>query len=163
MDINPDFSDLLKSLNRANARYIIVGAQAVIYHADPRYTKDMDVWVEATPENAERVYSALKAFGAPLAGLTTADLSNPNMVYRMGIEPNCIDIMMGIDGATFASAWRNRVRGAYGQVPASILGINDLIRAKRAAGRPQDLLDVTRLLKAKRLRGRRRRPKRGES
>lgn len=156
MAINRDFSDLLRSLCDAGVRFLVVGAHAVAYYTEPRYTKDLDIWVEATPSNAERVWTALRRFGAPLAGVTPADFTNSSLVYQMGIEPNRIDIIMGIDGIGFGAAWRRRVRTTYGGVSISLLGRTDLIRNKRAAGRPQDLLDIARL-KASTSRGSRRR------
>jgi hypothetical protein len=79
MAVNPDFRDLFSALNTAEARYLVVGAYAVIHYADPRYTKDLDIWVEPLPENAARVLRALEAFGAPVAGLTVANLCDPEM------------------------------------------------------------------------------------
>lgn len=148
MDVNRDFCDLLRALNDARARYLVVGAHAVAFHAEPRYTKDLDVWVEATRANAARVWEALISFGAPLKGRSPADFADPRAVYQMGIEPNRVDIVMGIDGVTFRTAWRNRVTSSYGGVPFSVLGFRDLVRAKRAANRPQDRLDLAHLLAA---------------
>jgi predicted nucleotidyltransferase len=145
MELSPDLTDLLRSLCDAGARFLIVGAHAIAFHAEPRYTKDLDLWVEPSPANAARVWAALLNFGAPLKGVQLADFANPALVYQMGIEPNRVDIMMGIDGVTFPVAWRNRVRTQYAGIPVYVLGRNDLIRAKRAAGRPRDLEDVARL------------------
>jgi hypothetical protein len=145
MAVNPDFRDLFSALNAAEARFLVVGAYAVIHHTDPRYTKDLDVWVEPEPGNAARVFEALATFGAPLAELTLADLCNPEMVFQIGIEPNRIDILMGLEGVSFFAAWEGSASSTYGGEPIRILGIQDLLVAKRAAGRPQDLLDVERL------------------
>ncbi len=142
MENNPDYRDLLRCLNAATARYLIVGAYAVTFHTEPRYTRDIDVWVEPTVENAARVWKALADFGAPLDGLTQADFTKPDLVYQIGIEPNRIDILMGISGVAFASAWERRVESEYGGERITYLGLNDLIRAKEAAGRPQDLIDL---------------------
>jgi hypothetical protein len=150
MNLNSDFSELLKGFNAAGVRYLIVGAHAVAYHADPRFTADFDLWVEPSPENASRVWKALTRYGAPLGTITPADFGNAEAVYQMGVEPNRIDIVMGIDGVSFPTAWRNRIRALYGNVPVHVLGKSDLIRNKRASGRPQDLLDVQRLLRRKR-------------
>jgi hypothetical protein len=106
------------------------------------------VWVEATPDNANRVWDALRKFGAPLKGVVPDDLANPDLVYTMGVEPNRVDIMMGIDGVTFATAWRRRVRVTYGGVPTFVMGSSDFIRAKRSARRPLDLADVRSMLRA---------------
>ena len=145
MSENPDFRDLFSTLNTCRVKYLVVGAHAVMHYAEPRYTKDLDIWIEPSPSNAARAWRALAEFGAPLDGLVIADLSNPTMVYQMGIAPNRIDVMMGLPGAGFSTAWKRRVRSSYGGVPIGILHRADLIRAKKAAGRPQDLLDIAAL------------------
>jgi hypothetical protein len=145
MDTNRDFSELLSALNSAKVRYLLVGAHAVAYYAEPRYTKDLDVWVEATPENAARVWEALLKFGAPLKGSTPADFADERKVFQMGVEPQRVDILMGIDGVTFATAWENRRPTTYGGVSTFVLGLKDLVRNKQTSGRPQDLLDLKRL------------------
>jgi hypothetical protein len=149
MDGNRDFRDLLQCLNDAGAKYLIVGAYAVIYHTEPRYTKDMDIWVEPTPENAQKVWNALVKFGAPLADLTLDDLSNPDIVFQMGVEPNRIDIIMDVEGLRFAEAWENRIISKYEDQTTCILSHDDITRAKKTASRDQDLLDVKSLERAK--------------
>lgn len=111
MAINPDFSDLFASLNAAGARYLLVGSYALAIHAQPRFTKDLDVWVSPDPENAHRVISALTEFGAPMASLTVADLAAPGLVFQIGIPPNRIDILTAIDGMSFDEAWSPPRRG----------------------------------------------------
>jgi hypothetical protein len=145
MAVNPDFRELFSALNAAEARYLVVGAYAVIHYTDPRYTKDLDIWVEPCAENAARVLRALRAFGAPVADLTTANLCDPDMVFQIGIEPNRVDILMGLEGLEFSSAWPRAENVTYGGEPIRVLGLDDLLLAKRAAGRPQDRLDVERL------------------
>lgn len=142
MGINPDFRDLLSEFNALEVRYLVVGAHAVIFYATPRYTKDLDVWVEPTPENAARAYAALARFGVPLGDLTIDDLSSPGTIFQIGVEPNRVDVLTLIEGVDFAEAWQRRTSSTYGDVPVGILGLNDLIVAKRTAGRPQDLLDL---------------------
>jgi predicted nucleotidyltransferase len=154
---NPDFRDLLQGLSDAGVRYLVVGAHAVAFYTEPRYTKDLDVWVAPTPENAEKVWKALAAYGAPMTDLTIADLCNPEMIYQMGVPPNRIDVMMGIEGLTFAAAWKRRKRSSFLGVPVSYIGLDDLIRVKRAAGRPQDRLDAVRLAEGRRRRTKKRR------
>lgn len=142
MATNPDFTDLLLAFNAAEVRYLVVGGYAVAFHARPRFTKDLDVWVDPSPENARRTWEALRRFGAPLSGVTVQDLANPEMVYQIGIPPNRVDILMGVTGLAFPDAWEHRVAGTYGDCPLHVLGRHDLIRNKRATGRPQDLLDL---------------------
>ena len=145
MPVNPDFRDLFAALNAAEARYLLVGGYAVAFHAQPRFTKDLDVWTEPTPENATRVLAALRAFGAPVGDLTAEDLARPGIVFQMGVPPNRIDIVTAIDGVSFAEAWPGRSATTYGDQPVPVIGKADLIRNKRASGRPQDLLDVASL------------------
>jgi hypothetical protein len=147
MPVNPDFRDLFKAFNGEGVEYLLVGAQAVIIHAQPRYTKDMDVWVRASGENAERVFRALATFGAPLEGVTPRDFTDPNLIYQIGVAPNRVDIVMSIAGVDFEAGWANRVESTYGGTPIHVIGKDDLIRAKKASGRPQDLLDVDALEK----------------
>lgn len=145
MDANRDFKDLLVALNNERARFLVVGAYAVIYHTEPRYTKDLDLWVEATPANAERVWRALTAFGAPLACTRQSDFADERLIYSMGLEPSRVDILMGLPSLKFDVAWKRCIRTTYADIPIYVLSRNDLIRVKTAAGRPQDLLDVRRL------------------
>jgi len=149
MQSNRDFRDLFQCLNETGAKYLVVGAYAVIYHSEPRYTKDLDIWIEATPENAQKVWDALVKFGAPLGDLTVNDLSDSDIIYQMGVIPNRIDIMMDIEGVRFSEAWENRFASTYEDQPIYVLGRDDTIRAKRTSAREQDLLDVKRLENAK--------------
>lgn len=145
MGVNKDFEDLLRCLNQEKTEFIIVGAYAVIFYTEPRYTKDIDFWINPTTENAQKVLSALKKFGAPTKNLTVEDLTNNNMVYQIGIEPNRIDIIMNIAGVNFSDAWKKKNPTSYGNEKAYILDLNDLIKAKKKAGRPRDLLDLEKL------------------
>ncbi|MGH7597266.1 MAG: hypothetical protein ACREOI_13005 [bacterium] len=128
---------------------MIVGAYAVIYHSEPRFTRDLDIWVEPTAENAQKVWNALVKFGVPLVDLTLDDLSNPDVVFQMGVEPNRIDIIMDVDDLRFTEAWEHRVASTYEDQPISVLSRDDTIRSKKSAGREQDLLDVKNLERAK--------------
>jgi len=121
---------------------LVVGAYAVIFHTEPRYTKDLDIWIEPTEENAEKVWKALSDFGAPMHDLRIEDLTNPDMIFQVGIEPNRFDILMGVSGLQFSEAWKRCVSGTYEDQPIYLLSIEDLIKSKKAAGRPQDLLDA---------------------
>ena len=139
--MNPDFKEILSIFNENEVKYLVVGAHAVMKYSEPRYTKDLDVWVEASEENAKRVYSALGAFGAPLGGLTEADFMSEGF-FQMGRPPIRIDIMMSIEGVVFSEAWPNRQEGDFDGVPALFIGRDDLIKAKGASARPQDLIDI---------------------
>jgi hypothetical protein len=142
MQPNPDLTDLLAALNGEGAEYLIVGAYAFAFHGRPRATIDVDVFVGFAPQNVEKVWRALVAFGAPLSDLRIEDLSSPGTVFVMGRPPNQIYIITSIDGVTFEQAWKARVASTYGDVPVNYLGKAELIANKKAAGRPQDLADV---------------------
>lgn len=148
MEISSDYVDLLRALNDAGADYLIVGAYAVVHYTEPRYTKDLDLWVRAEPDNAERVYRALAEFGAPLHELSIDDLCTPGMVFQVGVEPVRVDILMGLPGLVFAEAWRGASEATFGGIPVRVLGIGHLLESKRRAGRPQDQLDVQSLERA---------------
>jgi hypothetical protein len=120
----------------------VVGGYAVAFHGQPRFTKDIDVFVEPTHDNAERLLAALDDFGFGGLGLTAADFSPPGHIVQLGVAPNRIDLLTTIDGVTFEDAWRHRKPGPFGGETVDYIGLADLIRNKRASGRPQDLLDV---------------------
>lgn len=143
--MNSDFEELLKLLERYDVRYLIVGGHAVMLYTEPRYTKDLDIWVEASPENATRVYQALASFGAPLAGITAADFEREGYFYQLGRPPVRVDILMSVDGVRFEEAWSKRRLAPLGSVPATYIGREDLIRNKRATGRLIDLHDAEQL------------------
>ena len=139
---NKDFEELFASLNSRNVRAIIVGAYAVAFHAKPRYTKDVDVFIEPTVENVERLLAALSDFGFGGLGLHVSDFVPARGGVQLGVEPNRVDLITVIDGVTFAEAWSGRAAGKYGSQTVYYLGRAELIRNKRASGRPQDLADI---------------------
>lgn len=142
MATNPDFSDMLAALSGEGVSFLLVGGHAVMHYTEPRYTKDLDLWVKPDPENAERVFRALSAFGAPMTGVRPSDFGRPWTIFQIGVPPNRIDIITGVDGVTFDEAWGSRVATSYGDHSAWIPSPEILVRNKRASGRPQDLLDV---------------------
>lgn len=145
--MNPDFLDMLSALSDAGADFLVVGAHAVAVHARPRATGDLDLWVRPTPENAERVWRALEAFGAPLVDLTQADLTSDDLVFQIGLPPRRIDILTNIGSVDFEKAWTRRVTLSLEGRAVPVIGREDLIRAKRDAGRPRDLADLADLEK----------------
>jgi hypothetical protein len=146
--LNPDFLDLLRSLLAADVRFMVVGAYAVGVHGRPRATKHLDVWVEASADNAPKVIAALVAFGAPLMGLTAVDLESPGVGLQIGREPLRVDVLTRISGPTFAEAWPTRIEAQFAEdVRCPVIGLESLLANKRAAGRPQDLADVAALEK----------------
>jgi hypothetical protein len=155
MQLNQHFSDLLSEFNAARVRYLVVGAYVLSYYGRPRTTGDLDLWVDSTGANAQRVFRALRDFGAPLKGISPADFSTPGTVFQIGVAPSRIDVLTSLTGLTFRTAWKNRLHARYGRIPICFLSERDFIRNKRAVGRTRDLADaeeVERLLERKRAR-----------
>jgi len=111
-------------------------------YTEPRYTKDLDIWVDATAANAENVFRALAQFGAPLSGLSARDFASEGFFYQIGQPPVRVDVLMSIDGVRFPEAWPNRTQSKLGQQAAWFIGRQDLIKNKRASGRHIDLHDA---------------------
>ncbi|MBI4411896.1 MAG: nucleotidyltransferase [Deltaproteobacteria bacterium] len=149
MEVCQDYEDLFRILNAHGIRYLVAGAQAVIYYTEPRYTKDLDVWVIPEMNDPRNVMRALANFGAPLKGLSKDDFDNGQLIIQIGVAPVRVDILLDIEGVDFKKAWKNRKRARYGNVPINVMGIADLIKAKKAAGRPQDIVDLEKLIKVK--------------
>lgn len=145
MSVSKDFEELLACFNAQNVKALVVGAYAVAFHAKPRFTKDFDLFVEPSRENAAKVLAALADFGFGTVGLVADDFASPGRIVQLGFPPNRIDLMTSIDGVDFDSAWRGRAAGRYGSTEVFYLGKSDLIRNKAAAGRPQDQLDLAAL------------------
>lgn len=113
--LSADLRDLLCALCAAEARLIVVGGYAVGIHGRPRATKDLDVWIDATPANAPRVMRALTTFGAPLFGLTVNDFKKGGIVLQIGVPPNRIDVLTKLSGVSFKRAWARRVEALFGE------------------------------------------------
>lgn len=142
--MNEDYRDILVALVACDARFLIVGAHALAVHGYPRATVDIDIWVDNTPENAARVWKALAAFGAPLddLGIHAQDFSRPDIVVQFGLPPHRIDILTGVSGLTFEEAWSRRVEEPVEGVRVPVIGIDELLKNKRASGRDKDRADV---------------------
>lgn len=146
-----DYKDLLSAFNAHGVRYLIVGAYAVIFHAQPRFTKDIDLLIQADPANAQAAYSALASFGAPLEGIRPEDFAERGSFFRFGRDPYCFDILPEIPGVDFDAAWERRVEGVIDPMSglkAFFISAPDLIASKLASGRPQDLADAEAIRKA---------------
>ena len=110
MFVNSDFSELLQLLNNNNVKYLVIGGYAFIQYAEPRYTKDLDLWISTTIENATAVFKSLKEFGAPLVDMSEIDFAEDGYFYQMGVPPVRVDILMGIPGVEFEKAWDRRFK-----------------------------------------------------
>ncbi len=142
--MNEDFLDMLRALQSAGARFLIVGAHALAGHGIPRSTGDFDLWVEATPDNAARVWRALLDFGAPVAalGVRQEDFATPGLVIQIGLPPRRIDLLTSLTGLGFDAAWATHVTVTLAGMVLPLLDRDSLLANKRALGRPQDLADV---------------------
>lgn len=140
--LNPDFRDILSAFIAHRVEFLLVGGYAMAAHRLPRATKDLDLWVKRSADNATRVLQALDAFGAPRHGLTAADLEHDGTIYQVGVPPNRVDVITTVDGVLFADAWRDRTEVDVDGIRIPVIGRQHLIANKRAVGRPQDLVDA---------------------
>ena len=138
-----DQRDLLREFNARKIKYLIVGGYAVSYFTEPRVTKDLDIFIDTSDENVKRVYEALAAFGAPLAGMTPNDFQDPAWGYQIGLPPSRIDILQELTAINFQSAWDAGEEGMIdSNIPVRYISVDDLIKNKLALGRHRDLADV---------------------
>ena len=149
MKTEKDYEEFLELLNKHDVRYCIIGAFALAFHARPRYTKDIDVLIEATIENARRLLVALDEFGFGSLNLAVEDFSTKGNIIQLGYEPVRIDIITSIEGLDFSDIWKNRVQGLYGRHTVNYIDRENLIRAKKISNRAQDQADLELLLSVK--------------
>ncbi len=142
--MNKDLKELLLAFNAHDVKYLVVGGYAVGVHAEPRATKDLDIFIRADEENSQAVYHALAAFGAPLHGFSPADFNDEQgSGFQIGQPPARIDILQRINGINFDEAWKDRVEGLVeGEIPAHVISREHLIRNKLETGRTRDIADV---------------------
>jgi hypothetical protein len=146
-----DYKDLLSAFHAHGVEYLIVGGYAVIFHAQPRFTNDLDLFVKADPANAQAVYAALAEFGAALQGIRAVDFADPSSFFRFGREPHGFDILPDIPGIDFDAAWERRVETLVDPtsgLKANFISADDLVVSKLASGRPQDVADADAIRKA---------------
>ena len=147
-----DYKDLLSAFHARGVKYLVVGGLAVIYHSQPRFTKDIDLFIKADPENAKATYAALAEFlGAPPPNVRPEDFADRSTFFRFGRDPRGFDILPDIPGVDFDAAWERRVEDVIDTtsgLKANFISAADLIAAKLAAGRPQDLADVDAIRRA---------------
>ena len=145
MFANSDFNDLLRIFNANSVKYLVIGGYALIQYTEPRFTKDLDLLIGTDISNASAVFKALREFGAPLSGMTEDDFAEEGYFYQMGVSPVRIDVFMGIPGIEFEAAWERRMETDINGLIVPYISREDLITAKLASGRPQDLIDVQNL------------------
>jgi predicted nucleotidyltransferase len=149
MDLHHDFKDLLAVFAEEGVRYLLVGGYAVGFHSRPRFTKDIDFWIADEPVNVERAFRALARFGAPAEVLSQLKAMRHDEIFFMGAPPVRVDVLKHVDGVEFEDAYLNRVEAHWDGVRVHLMGLEDLMASKRAAGREQDLLDLKALERAK--------------
>ena len=150
--MDEDLKELLSALNAHSVRYVVVGGHALAVHAQPRATKDLDIFIDRRPDNARAVFAALAAFGAPLENTKPEDFENPNSILRLGVPPVCVDILQNIDGIDFDSVWQASSEHTVDGFRARYISAEHLIVNKLASGRPQDLADVAAIRQAQSVR-----------
>lgn len=151
METIKDFEDMLILLEKHGVRYLIVGGLAFIYHAKPRYTKDMDIWMQSSPDNVEKANRALKEFGSPFL----VEPEQDTQIVQIGVAPNRIDIIRTVEGVGFEEAWKKRAKAPYGKAHANWIDLDSLIRIKAEIDHPRHKEDVRTLLEVKRLKKKR--------
>ncbi len=137
-----DYEELLKFFNKHKVKYCIVGAFALAFHAQPRYTKDMDILVEASLENGKNIVAALEDFGFSSLKLSPKDFTAKKQVIQLGYEPVRVDLLTSIEGVDFVSAWKHKVTSKYGKQKAYFINLDNLKKNKQASARIQDLADL---------------------
>ena len=140
--LNPDFRDILSAFLAESVEFLLVGAYALAVHGVPRATGDIDLWVRPSAENARRAWNALAKFGASVSRVSVDDLATAGLIYQIGVVPRRIDVMTSIDGVEFHEGWLNRTEVLIEGLLVPVLGRTDLVRNKRAAGRPKDRADL---------------------
>jgi hypothetical protein len=143
--LNQDFKEFIQSLNDHSVRYLVVGGYAVALHGHPRYTKDLDVWIEMSAENAARVVKALEQFGFGSLGLKDEDFLVADQVVQLGQPPNRIDLLAAASGVNFETCYRSRLSVEVDGVPVAFIDLENLRKNKQASGRLQDLADLENL------------------
>ncbi len=152
METVSDFEDMLELLHTHGAKYLIIGGMAFIYHAKPRYTKDMDLWIEPSVENIARANKALAAFGSP----TLLAPNESTQILQIGLAPNRVDLLVAVSAMSFEVAWAKRIEGRYGNSPAYWIDLDSLIEIKSRIDHPKHREDARVLREVKELLARRR-------
>jgi hypothetical protein len=142
MNIEKDYEELLKLLNKNKVKYCIVGAYAVAFYRKPRYTNDIDILVEPDIKNGEKIIKALNQFGFTNLQLSAKDFSRKGKIIQLGYEPVRIDILTSIEACSFNEIWKNKKRGIYGDVKIYFIGLRELIKNKKKVNRKQDQIDI---------------------
>lgn len=142
MKASKDFKEFIDLLNKNNVKYLIVGGYAIGYYSRPRYTDDIDIWIECSTENAQKIITVLNQFGFASLNISVEDLIKPEQILQLGLPPQRIDILTSIDGVNFNDAWARHVKDLFDDVPVFIISLEDLIQNKKSSGRSKDSADL---------------------
>jgi len=140
--VSKDFKEFIELLNKNNVNYLLVGGYAVGYHSRPRYTEDIDIWIQPSLENAKKIIHVLNKFGFTGVSVSIEELIQPEKIIQLGLPPQRIDILTSIDGVNFNDAWERRIVDSFGDIPVFIISLKDLIKNKSSSGRTKDLQDI---------------------
>lgn len=149
MELDKDFKEFIELLNEHKVSYLVIGGYAVNYHGYPRYTKDIDFWLWMTRSNIEKLLEAISAFGFGGLNLNVEDFMTPENIVQLGYEPYRIDLLVDVEGVDFQECYKRRTEGKLDGIAVKFLSLQDLITAKKQAGRLQDLADAEQLQKIK--------------
>ena len=151
MKVEKDYEEFLSLFNKHKVKYCIIGAFAVAFYAKPRYTKDIDILVESSKENAQKILKVLEEFGFKDLSISQEDLTTGGNILQLGYEPLRIDLLTKLEGFLFEDIWKNKMVGEYGSEKVYFIGLDDLIRNKKQSNRPTDRIDIDLLEKARSL------------
>jgi hypothetical protein len=143
--LNSDFKEFIQLLNENQVKYLVIGGYAVAVHGHPRYTKDIDIWIEMTAENADKLLTALNQFGFGSLGLSPQDFQAPDQIIQLGYPPNRIDLITTPDGIDFDTCYTSKIEIIINDIPVQFIDLNNLKKNKKASGRLQDLADLENL------------------
>lgn len=142
---NQDFKEFIESLNSNKVRYLVIGGYAVALHGHPRFTKDLDIWVDNSTENAKAIIKALEQFGMGSLGLIEEDFKEPDQVIQIGYPPNRIDVLTSASGITFAECFESKLSVLLDGIEVYFIDLEHLKKNKKATNRLQDLADLENL------------------
>jgi hypothetical protein len=143
--LNSDFKEFIQLLNDNQVKYLVIGGYAVAVHGHPRYTKDIDIWIEMSSENADKLLTALNQFGFGSLGLSPQDFQSPDQIIQLGYPPNRIDLITTPDGIDFDTCYTSKIEIIINDIPVQFIDLNNLKKNKKASGRLQDLADLENL------------------
>ena len=143
--LNQDFKEFIQLLNDNQVNYLVIGGYAVAVHGHPRYTKDIDIWIEISEENSQKIITALTEFGFGSLGLTAQDFQEPHQIIQLGYPPNRIDLITSPDGIDFQTCYASKIEVILNDITVKFIDLDNLKKNKLASGRFQDLADLENL------------------